>query len=191
MRKTLFEKNHLDETETSAHHSVRKRDNIAHNVSQELNSENVLVATVVNNLDLGEKVSKSTAKGQPLHQRKVSSCPETPLHNCTILFPTWRSRVCPNLWTGVQRESKMRLIGCHPMTSQNLKDDTSEPKHHDFVGLILGQARGLTDTGVRSLWVNLSCSMVARTTSQATRSGGCGCDTGQHDSRVRVLDFPA
>ena len=29
------------------------------------------------------------------------------------------------------------------------RDDTSKPKHHNFVGLILGPARGLTDTGAQ------------------------------------------
>ena len=29
------------------------------------------------------------------------------------------------------------------------QDDKSKPKHHNFVGLILGPARGLTDTGAQ------------------------------------------
>ena len=63
------------------------------------------------------------------------------------------------------------------------QDDTSEPKHRDFVCLILAPARGLTDA-VAQQPVCLSCSMVVRTTSQATRSGVRGCDTGQHDSHL-------
>ena len=51
LRKTLFTKNYQDEIETSAHHFERRRKNTAQNVSQEPNSESVLVATVVNNLD--------------------------------------------------------------------------------------------------------------------------------------------
>ena len=133
VRKTLFtkKKNCQEEIETSAHHFERRRKNAAQNVSQEPNSEAYSLQPLSTTWTLGERVSESSTKGQlPGTREKVSSCQETPSHSCTILFPTWRARVCLNLWTGVQMDSKMRLIGMHPMTSgtarRHFRTETSQ-----------------------------------------------------------------
>ena len=60
----------------------------------------------------------------------------------------------------------------------------SDLKHPEFIGLILGPARGLTDTGAQQPVVGASaalrCAMV-RSTSQTARVGARGRDTVQHD----------
>ena len=58
----------------------------------------------------------------------------------------------------------------------------SDLKHHEFIGLILGPARGLTDTGAQQLVVGASAgSAMVRSTSQTARFGAGGRDTVQHD----------
>ena len=63
--------------------------------------------------------------------------------------------------------------------SKSVVECNSDPKHPEFIGLILGPARGLTDTGAL-----ISCSTMVRSTSQSTRSSARGCDTDQHDRDV-------
>ena len=55
----------------------------------------------------------------------------------------------------------------------------SDLKHPEFIGLILGPARGLTDTGAQQPVVGASAAL--RSTSQTARFGARGRDTVQHD----------
>ena len=57
----------------------------------------------------------------------------------------------------------------------------SDLKHPEFIGLILGPARGLTDTSTATCGGRLSCSAMVRSPSQAARFGARGRDTVQHD----------
>ena len=61
----------------------------------------------------------------------------------------------------------------------------SDLKHPEFIGLILGPARGLTDTGAQQPVVGASAgSTMVRSTSQAARFGARGRDAVQHDCNL-------
>ena len=112
LRKTLFTKNYEDEIETSAHHFERHRT---------YHRESVLVATVVTNVDTWrESVRIKQQRTTPRHQRKF-------LHA--------RRRLCTaaNLWT----ESEADWDASNDELER--RDDTSTPKHHNIVGVILAQ----------------------------------------------------
>ena len=101
---------------------------------------------LVNNLDTWRESARiKHQRTTPRHQRRISSWQETLLYSCTTLFPTWRSRVCLNLWTGVHMDSKNEADWDASNDELEQRDDTSKPKHHNFVGLILSPARGLTE----------------------------------------------
>ena len=128
---------------------MRKRKNTAQNVSQELDSENVLVASVVNNLDTWrESVEIQCQRTTPGTSESFFMPGDAfaQLHNLVshIAF-TGVSETLDGSPNGFDNEADWAASNDEP----ELQDDTSEPKHHDFVGLILEPARGLTDTGAQ------------------------------------------
>ena len=125
VRKTVFEKKppRRDRNVRTPFRDKAKDHSTERATGAEL--KNALVATVADNLDIWRECQNPAPKDTPQSPAKSFFCQEMPLHSCIICHPTCCLMVRPKLGSN------------------------SDPKHPEFVGLILGSARGLTDTGAQ------------------------------------------
>ena len=135
VRKNPFERSCPDETETFEHRSVTKQKNTVRSASQgaELRKR-TRCCRCQQNWTLGDRVSESS------NERRSSSTSEMLFFLPGDAFAQLHNLATYMLFNGASASLKR----------------TSRSKHSDFVGLILGLARGLTDNGAQQLVVGTS-----------------------------------
>ena len=137
--KLCSRRNHRGETETSAHHSETKREITAQNACHWTRAEKKhSLLPLQTTWTHGERVSESSTEGHSHNlQPRIFFCQEMP-------FAQLHSLSSYMLFDGASKT----VVGCN-----------SDPKHPEFIGLILGPARGLTDTGAQQPVVGSSAAL--------------------------------